>query len=330
MTNMATVLAGRPVVASTSSGKDPAACRIDDILPVFRFGTAPQHLKTRRQLAAEGLKSGGPVRGRITWRNGRRWADVYARDDAQPKRPLSDRQTEAIARRRAARAAQREAEEQARFAAAEACEREREEELRAMLDRDRAEAVRQAQEWLALGDAAAILDTETTDLNGYIVEIAVLSMRGEPLFSCLVNPLVPIEPGAQRVHGLTDADVASAPNFSDIWPEIARLLQGRRVVAFGAVFDQETLVRELWRLFPDIRDAKTVAPWIASENWLCAKYLYAEFAGFWNARFGSYRWLPLPDADHRALEDCRALLRLLDLIAKDPGQAMQSERLSHD
>jgi hypothetical protein len=56
--------------------------------------------------------------------------------------------------------------------------------------------------------AAVILDTETTGLDGYLVEVAV---TGAVLLDTLVSPGCPIEPGAQWVHGIADAGVAAAP-----------------------------------------------------------------------------------------------------------------------
>ena len=56
-------------------------------VPTFGwFDQAPAHLKTRNQLAALGLRPGGPVAARVVWRNGRRSADLYDQAAAKPKR----------------------------------------------------------------------------------------------------------------------------------------------------------------------------------------------------------------------------------------------------
>ncbi len=61
----------------------------------------------------------------------------------------------------------------------------------------------------------AFLDVETTGLSAWfgdrICEIAILRCRGEEIldsFDTLVNPARPISPGAARVNGLTDAELA--------------------------------------------------------------------------------------------------------------------------
>ncbi|WP_197697277.1 exonuclease domain-containing protein [Streptomyces sp. 3214.6] len=67
-------------------------------------------------------------------------------------------------------------------------------------------------------DAAVILDTETTDLPGQTVEIAVIdAATGKKLMDTLVKPTEPISDGARWVHGITDEMVAdlSEPRHRD-------------------------------------------------------------------------------------------------------------------
>jgi DNA polymerase III subunit epsilon len=66
-----------------------------------------------------------------------------------------------------------------------------------------------------------IFDTETTGLSSEdrICEIALVVARGHEIlerFSTRLNPGRPIGPGASAVHGITDADVANAPQFHEI------------------------------------------------------------------------------------------------------------------
>lgn len=57
----------------------------------------------------------------------------------------------------------------------------------------------------------------------------------EAEWSSLVNPHRPVT--AQFVHGISDDDVATAPSFSSLLPEVAALLEERAVVAHNAAFD---------------------------------------------------------------------------------------------
>lgn len=65
-----------------------------------------------------------------------------------------------------------------------------------------------------------ILDTETASLKGGVCEIAWLVVNDElevqSEFCSLVNPERPIDPGAQAVHGISDADVADKPTLKQI------------------------------------------------------------------------------------------------------------------
>lgn len=69
-----------------------------------------------------------------------------------------------------------------------------------------------------------ILDTETASLTGGVVEIAWLRVDFNldilDQHCVRVNPERPIEPGAQAIHGISEADVADCPTLA----EVAKLL----------------------------------------------------------------------------------------------------------
>jgi DNA polymerase III epsilon subunit family exonuclease len=101
----------------------------------------------------------------------------------------------------------------------------------------------------------AFLDTETTGLSAWfgdcICEIAILRCRGDEMldsFATLVNPDRPISPGAARVNGLTDAELAEAPSFAKIAPQVASLLDGAILVGHNLPFDLGFLSSEFHRL----------------------------------------------------------------------------------
>lgn len=94
-------------------------------------------------------------------------------------------------------------------------------------------------------------DVETTGLDaGYghrICEIALLRfLRGTVLdsFVSLVNPLRPISPGASLVNGITDAMVADAPAFADLFPEVVAFIGDDALVFHNAPFDLSFLREE--------------------------------------------------------------------------------------
>jgi DNA polymerase III subunit epsilon len=101
----------------------------------------------------------------------------------------------------------------------------------------------------------AFLDTETTGLSPWfgdrICEIAILRCRGDEIlasFDTLVNPARPISPGAARVNGLTDAELAGAPAFAQIAAQLTPLLEGAILVCHNAPFDLAFLTGEFGRI----------------------------------------------------------------------------------
>lgn len=90
-----------------------------------------------------------------------------------------------------------------------------------------------------------ILDTETTGLEvakGHrIIEFAAVEMIDRKLtgksLHLYINPECPIDPGATKIHGITDADVANKPKFSDVVGQIADYIHGADLIIHNAKFD---------------------------------------------------------------------------------------------
>jgi DNA polymerase III epsilon subunit family exonuclease len=101
-------------------------------------------------------------------------------------------------------------------------------------------------------------DLETTDDNADacgIVEIGAARVRDGRVvetFGRLVRPDRVIAAPATRVHGYTDADVAGAPPFAEVWPEF-RAFVGRDVLVAhnGVGFDVPVLRRHVAALRQD-------------------------------------------------------------------------------
>jgi superfamily I DNA/RNA helicase/inhibitor of KinA sporulation pathway (predicted exonuclease) len=94
------------------------------------------------------------------------------------------------------------------------------------------------------------VDLETTDrltATAEIVELAAVRVRNGQIvdtFASLVRPRVPIAPGAAVTHGISEADVAQAPWFEDIWPGFRAFCADDVVVAHnGYDFDFRILSR---------------------------------------------------------------------------------------
>ena len=56
--------------------------------------------------------------------------------------------------------------------------------------------------------------------------------------SLLVNPGIPVPEESRAVHGITDEELAGAPDFATVMPRVLELLQGTLPVAYNASFDR--------------------------------------------------------------------------------------------
>jgi DNA polymerase-3 subunit epsilon len=110
------------------------------------------------------------------------------------------------------------------------------------------------QALLPLERPLVVFDTETTGTNSRsdrIVEIACVKVypdgRRED-WERRLNPGIPIPAGSTAIHGITDADVASAPRFRDVAAELAAYLEGCDLAGYNiAGFDLPVLRAEFLR-----------------------------------------------------------------------------------
>lgn len=99
-----------------------------------------------------------------------------------------------------------------------------------------------------------MIDLETTGFSprqhDRIAEVAVVltdaAGRVQDEWCTLVNPERDL--GPQHVHGISAADVGLAPTFALVAPHLARLLEGRVIVAHNASFDTRFLRAEFGRV----------------------------------------------------------------------------------
>lgn len=133
------------------------------------------------------------------------------------------------------------------------------------------------------------IDTETTGTQAEsdrIVELACVTLCGREVGSrrsWLINPEMPIPPGATAVHGISDADVRERPVFRDLVAEIAETMQGAVPLAYNAGFDRSFIFAELRRAGvelatppPAFRDEVV---WLDPFAWAWALIAKGEFRG---------------------------------------------------
>ena len=151
-------------------------------------------------------------------------------------------------------------------------------------------------------------DLETTDRDtskAEIVEIAAVRVRDGVLvdeFHRLVKPRVPLSAGAADVHGITEADLATAPYFEEVWPEFRAFCGSDVIVAHnGYDFDFRIISRmakEIGQKF-DLTMYDTLP--LSREHVRTSNKL-ADLAKQFGIDTGQ---------SHRALDDTKALAKVL-------------------
>jgi len=87
-----------------------------------------------------------------------------------------------------------------------------------------------------------ILDTETTELYGKVISIALVDASTlEVLYDSLVFTSDAISEKAFQIHGISQDDLKDAPSFEDVCKEIAVIMAGKTWTAFNLNFDKSCL-----------------------------------------------------------------------------------------
>lgn len=194
----------------------------------------------------------------------------------------------------------------------------------------RGEAIAWARRILA-DPAVVILDSETTGIDGDVdfLQLAVIDRAGETLFNRRVRPAesvereyqdgqgtyrpqpwepIEISDGAYAVHGIKAEDLEGESTFSEVWPELQKVLEGKRVVVYNSNYDLDVLKQVRHRY--DLGEA-------GIKESECAMLAYAKYVAQWSPYRRSWTWHRLPDAEHGALADCRATLAVIRRMASE-------------
>lgn len=257
----------------------------------------PDHLKTKKQLRAIGLRPKQPVGVIRTNKYDCLLFNPNDSNSAIPKRKCSQKQLETLAKNRQKIQQRRDYNEWMRDWG--------------FTEYARVAAVKWAKGILQKPDSWVILDTETTGLDVHYdqaIEIGVIDLDGNILLEERIKPTVLISPGAQAVHGICEADLAEAPTFPEIYPKILATLKDRQVIIYNASFDIDILHYDC--KFHDLPSLKL------SDRSTCLMTRYARWYGDYSDYWGDYKWQPL-GGGHASVSDCRAALRRLTEIAAD-------------
>jgi len=177
-----------------------------------------------------------------------------------------------------------------------------------------------------------ILDTETTGLNpalGHrVVEIGAVRLEnGQTVaeFSQLIYPDRPMDAKASAVNGISDADLRSQPRFSNIAPDLLRLLDGALLVAHNAAFDAGFIGQEFFiaGYAPDPALQQPILP----NPWLCTLTLARNFFYFGSNSLSNVALklgVRMGHA-HRALADVYMTAEILKRMVRDLDKKQRLE-----
>lgn len=181
----------------------------------------------------------------------------------------------------------------------------------------RANAIQLAQS--KVSEKPLYFDTETTglDRNAEVVEISIVESDGSIVFSSFIKPSQPIPFDAQRIHGIDNEMVRSAPAWPVVWPQIREIFYGRTIAAYNAPFDLRMMQQSHQRYH---------LPWRENLNMVDVLLLYSDYKGVWDPyhrsmkyfkleEAGSFFQIPLPNA-HRSAADALLTRAVLHSIAQ--------------
>ncbi len=170
----------------------------------------------------------------------------------------------------------------------------------------------------------AVVDVETTGNHrggDRIIEIAIIITDGEKIikeYQTLVNPQKSINPYVERLTGIYESMVKTAPTFSEVAEEVFHFLEGHVFVAHNVSFDYTLVEGELNRAGYAFNASQidTIA------------YARRVFQGLQSYSLGNVcDSLGLPHLDrHRAYGDTLATTHLLHLLLKNDsdGSSLKS------
>jgi DNA polymerase-3 subunit epsilon len=171
-----------------------------------------------------------------------------------------------------------------------------------------------------------IVDIETTGGNvtyDRITEIGIIEVteNGVTEWSTLINPRTKIPATIQRLTGITNAMVESAPYFEQVAKEIILKLQGKLFIAHNVRFDYGFIRNEFARLAYTYK-AKLMCTVKLS------RFLYSEYDGHSLEKIIRRHQILVSDR-HRALADAQATYTFIKMAEEEHGQEKIKAAIAH-
>lgn len=187
-----------------------------------------------------------------------------------------------------------------------------------------------------LDEGCIILDTETTDLYGEVIELAIINNEGSVLFNHKIKPKEEkITPTAEAIHHISMEMLKDEKELSFYMDELTTIFSDyKNLVIYNAAFDLECLQQSL-----RTNDVSEFFDWGFKSpdlNIECAMLDYAYYYNEYSYYFNDYKWQRLEIAarrfdfdftnitPHRALSDCLMTLHVIESMAKKRSEKFHS------
>lgn len=155
------------------------------------------------------------------------------------------------------------------------------------------------------------LDTETTstDRVAEMTEIGITDAAGEVLCQTLIRPVGKLKDVSRWITGISQDDLEKAPTLESCHPTIQAALHARPLVLiYNAEFDKRVLNQSTFHAgLPEFKLPRVDDLMMHLSRWV----------GDWNAKHNDYSW-PRLEGGHRAVGDCRAMISLMEKMARLP------------
>ena len=141
------------------------------------------------------------------------------------------------------------------------------------------------------------IDFETADRH-HICSVGIVSVENgkivDEYHSLIQPPNNKYNPYTIRVHGIYPEDTENAPQFSQIYPELKKRLQGKIIVAHNESFDRNVLQKTMKDFNLDYSELNI------ADKWECTYKIHGAKLDVCSRKFG------IKLNHHEALSDARA------------------------
>jgi len=165
-----------------------------------------------------------------------------------------------------------------------------------------------AQKAFQQPDKFIILDIKTAGLYpSEIVEVAIINLKGETVFHSLVKPNSETPQDAQ-IHSITNEELVTAPKFCDIYADLKKVVEGRKVLIYNREFNVPIL-----RYCCDLNGLEhlPLEGHCLMESWSSFTDTH-QYDTYWQIHL----WEPIK-GEKRAIADCQVALESMKTMAKE-------------